>query len=190
MEIHVKHKSTQPQSLKKRLGEDIEIIDVTSKGPEPWVRFSPFYPHGGIPVPFSAGHTSMSVEGIWQGLKVFEGHDVDISKFANDRMKGLKRTVRKFGQVRGHRDGVEGERLLTYLHARFLIYLPTYRWLLEHKLERELEELRTLARERKVVLLDYETNQDPQSLARPLSHAGLIKRYLLDDWPVTPDTLL
>jgi hypothetical protein len=27
------------------------IIDVTSKGAEPCVRFSPFYPHGGIPSP-------------------------------------------------------------------------------------------------------------------------------------------
>ena len=24
------------------------ILDVTSRGDEPWVRFSPFYPHGGI----------------------------------------------------------------------------------------------------------------------------------------------
>ncbi len=27
------------------------IIDVISKGAEPWVRFSPFYPHGGILIP-------------------------------------------------------------------------------------------------------------------------------------------
>ena len=40
------------------------ILDVTSGGVEPWNRLSPFYPHGGIPVPFSPGHFSMTVEGI------------------------------------------------------------------------------------------------------------------------------
>ena len=49
------------------------IIDVTSRGEEPWIRVSPFYPHGGIPVPFSESMFSASVEGVWQGLKVFEG---------------------------------------------------------------------------------------------------------------------
>jgi len=36
-------------SLRRRWG-DGPILDLTSRGSEPWVRFSPFYPHGGIPV--------------------------------------------------------------------------------------------------------------------------------------------
>jgi O-acetyl-ADP-ribose deacetylase (regulator of RNase III) len=40
------------------------ILDVTSRGDEPWVRFSPFYPHGGIPVPNSPGVFARSVEGL------------------------------------------------------------------------------------------------------------------------------
>jgi hypothetical protein len=82
---------------------DALLLDVTSAGPEPWVRFSPFYPHGGIPVPFSPGQFSTSVEGIWQGLKVFEHSDVDPSKFLITQMKGLKRSARTYGQVLGHR---------------------------------------------------------------------------------------
>ncbi len=35
--------------------------------------------------------------------RVFEGSDVDISLFQNDTMKGLKRTVRRFGKPLGHR---------------------------------------------------------------------------------------
>jgi len=60
---------------------DAPLVDVTSRGPEPWVRFSRFFPHGGIPVPFMPDTTSMSVEGIWQGLKVFEHVDIDRAKF-------------------------------------------------------------------------------------------------------------
>ena len=43
---------------------DVVVHDLTSRGPEPWVRLSPFFPHGGIPVPFTPGRTAMSVEGI------------------------------------------------------------------------------------------------------------------------------
>lgn len=155
------------------------IIDVTSKGIEPWIRFSPFYPHGGIPVPFSPGWGSASVEGIWQGLKVFEQADVDTSKFANTTMKNLKRTVRTYGKVLGHRAGVNGQELLPYLKARQQIYLPSYQWVLDNRLQEQLAELRRLEQQHeRVVLLDYETNSDLNDSSKPLSHASLIIRHL------------
>jgi hypothetical protein len=154
------------------------VVDVTSRGPEPWVRFSPFYPHGGIPVPMSPGVTSESVEGVWQALKVFESADVDPSKLAVTSMKGLKRTVRRFGPVRGHRAGLTGDRLLDYRTARYEIYLPTYRWVLENRLRDLVAELRELAGSSEVVLLDYTTNGDVDDLSTPLSHAALIADHL------------
>jgi Family of unknown function (DUF6939) len=161
---------------------DALLLDVTSKGENPWLKFSPFYPHGNIPVPFSSNVISQSVEGIWQGLKVFETVDIDKSKFEITSMKGLKRTVRKFGKVKGHRKGLNGNRLLSYLEARYQIYLPVYHWILENCLQNETERLRNLSQEKTVILLDYETNTDIKNLAKPLSHAGLIKRYIENDW--------
>lgn len=113
---------------------DAKIIDVTSKGPEPWVKFSPFYPHYDIPVPLWDGKKVTCVEAIWQALKVFESTDVDESMLANDTMKNIKRTVRRFGRVLGHRRMDTGE-LLPYVEARKLIYLPAYRFVLENKLQ-------------------------------------------------------
>lgn len=159
------------------------FIDVTSKGEEPWVRFSPFYPHGGIPVPLSPGYEAMSVEGIWQALKVFERADVDLGKMQVASMSSLKRSARSFGPVLGHRAGVHGETLLDYGAARRRIYLPAYRWVLEHRLNDLVIELQRLGEEAPVVLLDYETNTDPDGLTRPLSHAGLIVRYFTGTWP-------
>jgi hypothetical protein len=50
---------------------------------------------------------------------------------------------------------------------------------LEHKLADEVASLRQLAEEaRTVLLLDYETNCDVANLSRPLSHAGLVAKYL------------
>jgi hypothetical protein len=160
-----------------------EIIDVTSKAPEPWVRLSPFYPHGGIPVPGSPGVTSASVEGVWQALKVFETCDVDPAKLTVTGMRGLKRTVRRYGTVRGHRDGLQGARLLPYETARRRIYLPTYRWILEHRATDLVTRLRDLVAEREVVLLDYTTNGDVTNPATPLSHAALVRLYVEDHWP-------
>src|SRR3954467_9461445 len=127
MPYTVASRRSSVESLQRRYG-DATVIDVTSRGPQPWIRFSPFYPHGGIPVPCSPEQTGMSVEGIWQGLKVFARQDVDPSKLANTTMRGLKRSPRQFGAVLGHRAGLQGDRLLTYAEARRLIYLPTYRW--------------------------------------------------------------
>ncbi|WP_158851013.1 DUF6939 family protein [Saccharothrix deserti] len=159
------------------------VVDVTSKGVQPWVRLSPFYPHGGIPVPFTPGVTAQSVEGVWQALKVFEGADVDPGKLEVKTMTGLKRTVRRFGGVRGHREGLDGDRLLSYEDARRAIYLPTYRWVLEHRAAEEVAALEELSGQGDVVLLDYTTNGDVADLKTPLSHAALIAAYLEDRWP-------
>jgi hypothetical protein len=159
------------------------IIDVTSRADEPWVRLSPFYPHGGIPVPLTPGVTAQSVEGIWQALKVFASADVDPAKLEVTGMTGLKRTVRTNGPVRGHREGLYGEGLLTYETARRRIYLPAYRWVLEHRTADLAADLRRLAGERDVVLLDYTTNGDVTDLTTPLSHAALVRLHVEDRWP-------
>jgi hypothetical protein len=159
------------------------VVDVTSRGPHPWVRFSPFYPHGGIPVPLSPGATGASVEAIWQALKVFDTADVDRPLLAATRMTGLKRTVRRLGPVRGHRAGLDGTALLDYETARRRIYLPAYRFVLDHHLTAELAQLRELASAAPIALLDYTTNGDVSDLSKPLSHAALIRLHLLDEWP-------
>ena len=173
----------RPETLVKRHGGR-PVIDVTSRGPEPWVRFSPFFPHGGVPVPGSTSVTAASVEGVWQGLKVFESADIDRSKFDITSMKGLKRSVRKFGDCLGHRAALGSKELLGYVEARHAIYVPAYRWVLENRLVDEVARLREVAtdaaaRDEQVVLLDYETNTDIDDPTRPLSHAGLLVSFLL-----------
>ena len=182
MSLIVASRRVSEANLRRRYGDAL-LLDETSRGSEPWVRFSPFYPHGGIPIPFSPAQTAMSVEGIWQGLKVFERGDVDPSAFQISTMQGLKRTQRTYGKVLGHRKGLYGTELLDYAAARRVIYLPTYRWVLEHRLQEQIERLRQLQQAQAVILLDYETNEDVDDLTRPLSHAGLIKHYLEETWP-------
>lgn len=75
--IYIVSKRRKFDSIKKQYPNAI-ICDVTSTSPNSLVKLSPFYPHMNIPIPFSPNYTGASVEGIWQGLKVFVDEDIDI----------------------------------------------------------------------------------------------------------------
>jgi len=180
--IIIESKRKKPETILKKYPDAI-LADVTSGAKDGLVKLSPFYPHGGIPVPFSDGYTATCVEAIWQGLKVFEGCGVDVEMFKNDTMKNIKRTVRRFGKPLGHRRGVHGTELLGYIEARKLIYIPTYKWVLENKVSFIIDRLREASKTKTIVLLDYDTNADVENAKKPLSHASLIKAYVEGVYP-------
>ena len=184
--IIIESKRKKAEIILKKYPDAI-LADVTSQAKDSLIKLSPFYPHGGIPVPFSDGYSATCVEAIWQGLKVFEGADVDISLFYNDTMKGLKRTVRKFGKPLGHRKGVHGKELLGYIEARKLIYIPTYKWVLENKVASIIDRLRKASETKTIILLDFDTNADVENMKKPLSHASLIKAYVEGIYPYLND---
>lgn len=188
--IYIANKRRKEESIRKQYPKAV-ILDVTSKAE--WAQqLSPFYPHGGIPIPNSNGKTAMSVEGIWQGLKVFENEDISFPHFQNTTMKGLKRTVRKLGKPLGHRYGIDSKELLSYMEARVAIYLPTYKWILENipSIKHLLTRISEKAQETDIVFLDYNTNNDFRNLKTPLSHAALIKMYIEGQYPhITLDDL-
>ena len=190
--ILIKSKRLGPKKIDMLIDDGFTIVDVTSKSPEAkWRRFSPFYPHEEACLTALIHiHThdhddkkggegkkdiklSKSVEGLWQGLKVFKHVGIDLTKFEITNMKNIKRSVRKNGPVVGHLyDG----RLIGYVEARKLIYLPAY----NKVLDKMKDELRDLMRFNKLVLIDYSTNEDIDDVTKPLSHASIIKQRLLD----------
>lgn len=181
--IVIENKRCKPETLYRKYGKDAIIADVTSKAQDGLAKLSPFYPHGGIPVPNSEGYTATCVEAIWQGLKVFETADIDTEMFRNDTMRNIKRTVRRFGKPLGHRYGVGSQELLSYIDARKRIYIPTYRWVLENKVMHIIERLREASKAKTVILLDYDTNADVDNPRKPLSHASLVKAYAEGIYP-------
>lgn len=155
---------------------DAVILDVTSNSVDgEFVKFSPFYPHYGIPVPGSPSLTAASVEGVWQGLKTFRNEGISFECLKNDTMKNIKRTERTHGKCLGHR---YGERILDYVEARKMIYVPTYNWVLMNRLGALVNKLEEMSSHGIVVLLDYDTNGDVENVGKPLSHASLIKTYI------------
>ncbi len=180
--IIIESKRTKQENILKKYPGAI-LADVTSKAEDALIKLSPFYPHGGIPVPFSDGVTATCVEAVWQGLKVFETSDVDVSLFKNDTMKNIKRTARKYGKPLGHRKGVNGKELLGYIEARHQIYIPTYKWMLENKAMKIIESLREASKTKTIVLLDYDINSEVDNPKKPLSHAYLVKAFVEGLYP-------
>ena len=175
--IIIESKRKKIEGLKKKYSDAI-IADVTSKSDNALRKLSPFYPWGDIPIPYTPNMVATCVEAVWQGLKVFEKADVDIETFKNTSMHGLKRTTKKFGTILGHRRGVYGHTLFDYLEARKRIYIHSYRWMLENKALDIIKRMRKVNLTQTIILLDYETNCDVYNLARPLSHAYLVKAYV------------
>lgn len=180
--IIIESKRKKIETILKKYPNAI-LADVTSKAKDGLIKLSPFYPHYDIPVPFSPGYTATCVEAIWQGLKVFEHQGIDTSLFQNNTMHNLKRTVRKYGKPLGHQKGVNGTELFGYIEARKLIYIPTYKWVLENKLRYIIDRLREASKTKTIVLLDYDTNADLENPSKPLSHASLVKAYAEGIYP-------
>ena len=177
--IFIENKKRKIQRIKDKY-PDAEILDLTSKSETKFIKLSPFYPIGNIPIPFSEQYFGASVEGIWQGLKVFEFIGIDNSKFNIIDMKNIKRSTRRNGKILGHQKGVFGNELLNYQTARKEIFISCYYWVLNNALKEIIDELINKAKFKNLVFLDYNTNEDLDDLSKPMSHAGLVKKIIIE----------
>ena len=154
------------------------IIDVSSKAKSVFAQLSPEYLHDGIPVPNSGWLTANSVEGIWQGLKVFEKEDIDRSCFEYDSINNQRRTTLDCGKMLGHRFGTNGIEILNHTDAERRIFIPTYRWVLDYKLQDVISYLRNLNNFKTIVLFDGNFNDELDNCNDHISHVYLLKAYL------------
>ena len=145
------------------------VHDVSSYAEPPFCALSPMWVHGGIPVPGAPGEASDTVEGVWQGLKVIRGKTAP--RFF--RGPGAKRG----GKPSGHQFG---KKELGVVDARRLIYVPTYEWVLENRIDPELIRNFIDAALAGVTqhFHDVGDNGDPNDADQPLAHAAVLARYL------------
>lgn len=169
MEIVVLKKRAVAKINRAR-ADGFAVIDVTSKSASKYKVLSPMVHVTAIHVPGTDEEKkSKTVEGAWQGLKVFEHAGADLGYFARSGPVGLKRK----GKCLGH---LYEKNLLGYIEARKKIYVPMYMQQLEActGLLKELKE-----KHQKIVLLDYFDNCDVENASQPLAHASLVKEWLL-----------
>ena len=157
--------------VKKNKPQDGTIwYDVSKNSEHPYCLFSPFYVHGGIPVPGMLGKKSDSVEGIWQGLKVIKNEIAPRFFSVMGKKRGGKPTGHKFG---------DEKRLMKLEEARRRIYIPAYEWVLENKIDSEIIEqfINNMYKGIPQYFYDYESN-GTISKDLPLAHAAVLVRWL------------
>lgn len=145
-------------------------IDVSSSGDPPLNQLSPFYAHGGIPIPGRPDQRSDSVEGIWQGLKVIRG------KIAPRFFEGGGQ--KRVGKPLGHQWS-DSPRLLDLVEARRKIYIPAYEWMLNNRIDPAIFDTFVGQAFRGVPQFFYD-REDNGSIGKdaPLAHASVLVDYL------------
>lgn len=116
-----------PYRLRHQALKGAVMYDVSNSADYPFCTLSPFWPHGGIPVPGMPGKTSDSVEGIWQGLKLIRGRIPPRYFHGQGHKRG--------GVPRGHQ---YGDKLLKIVEARDKVYRVAYEWMPDHRVDPKL----------------------------------------------------
>jgi hypothetical protein len=146
------------------------VYDVSSYAEMPYRTLSPFFVHGGIPVPGMPGTTSDTVEGIWQGLKVIRGETAMRLFHGPGRKRGGKKPS-------GH---LYGDKLLAVVEARYRIYRVAYEWVLAHRIDPALIRRFVDVALGGTTQYFYDTgdNGDINDPSAPLAHASLLAQYV------------
>ena len=144
-------------------------LNVSSYGPKPYNRFSPFSysPDFRIPVPEQEGVYACSVEGIWQGLKLVNG----VPDFLMFDRKPKKRE----GDVTGH---MLNGTTLDIVTARERIYKPSYFFYVENYVPSEIkEDVLEKGLKQDIAFYDIESNLDPDDPSSPLAHSVFLRMF-------------
>lgn len=142
------------------------IVDITGINEQNvYCKLSPFYPHGGIPIPNTPNITLNSVNDVWQELCV---------KNSGNKISCTNVKFRK---------GIYINECWDYLEARKRILIPTYCWMLENKVYDIVLYLRKLMLDYEIVIVDRFINCNIENAEEPFSCAFLLKAYIEASWP-------
>lgn len=120
-----------------------------------WKALHPAYPYGNIPIPFFEDQKAISVEGVWEALKLFETCGVDDAKFYVTDMQNIRRTEEYYGNYLGHR---VGSTILSYEEAYESIYKNLYRKVLETSAKDTFQELKKINETSPIIIVDDTEN--------------------------------
>lgn len=139
------------------------IVDLTTKCKmNIFNTLSPYYPHGGIPIPNTPNICLNSVSEVWQKLCVNKCGNLDNTEHENLIFK----------------KGLYINEYWTYTEARRKIFIPLYCWMLENKAYNMVEYLREQSPLKRIVIIDNSINGNIDNVDKPLSSAFLLKAYI------------
>ncbi len=181
----------------KLVSSDLDVLCIDSyKGaPNDMWRFRVFNPFNfdpdvAIPVPRQK-EKSHSIEGVWQGLKIVDGN-VDFGMFRiapYHRPPEYRKRLRSYAYQ--NTTFLYGNRIIGLIEARFVIYLPTYLYMLEHLMSVSVldEIFAALCQGRDIAFFDWDSNHDIMNATISFSHSAILAAWfngLLDEAYLIP----
>lgn len=144
------------------------VLDVTMDGA--MKKMDPDYPIGKVDVP-GMMFKGLSLNGVWEGLKVFKRKmEVDKKWMLDERKLGKVRGCKSWGELEGIM--IEGN-VMEIEEARKM-FEEMYKRILRERFGRVLEGIRREAERRTVVLLDYKEGEE-----RAFNHVEVLKGILV-----------
>lgn len=142
------------------------VLDVTKGGM--MEKFDASYPIRGVEVP-GLREKSISIMGVWEGLKVFKKKGVDRSYFYDEKKLGKVRDCKSYGKLHGISIG---EEVMEVDRAIEEVFKDLYKREIRKRFEIQIEGLRRV--NRPIVLLDY--RKEDRDL--PFSCAEFLKEMI------------
>ena len=172
-------------SLIEEFGE-VMFFDVTIEGDNPVLsRLDPRYPHGDLVVPFTDEKLkAASLEAIVSAFRVCEHEGADLTWLQKSGKEAYRRKPKELGALLGYQRGSFTDKpLLSEIEFRKLVYVPLYKWQLEHHCQEALSILRDAHEKSDIVLLAGGCDRDICDVLSSISYPTLIAQYLLGTYP-------
>lgn len=161
--------TTRRQVKSGELPKNSFPVDVSLRGYAMSI-FDPNFPHGGIPLPDANGHSkglfSDTVQGVWEALSIQDGKVDSTCLHGIPKRRSSPTSMWAFG---GNQIG--------WADARQAIYIPTYVWMFNAKIPKEIKiSFYNIAKtDVTVYFYDDSENPDPVQPTNDFSHAFLVQ---------------
>jgi len=192
--VVIESRKMSEEDIRALYGDDVMIANISTDNTAKFRYLHPTFPHGGIPVPGATSDDDVqlaaSVEGLYEGLKVFTNTGISTTSMTNTDMRNIKRyQSQSKGKFLGYKGNIHNDALLNEEEAREAIYLPAFKYVLDGPANAYLHPLiEALDEGRRVVLVDSKKQQHKLSdTQHPVSYAVLIASYLKGTYPQCAD---
>lgn len=154
------------------------IIDVRYYKSNPCSFLSPYTKWGDVPIRFSAPDTAISIAAMIEGLRVNTCNETNQNLFHSSNFTDLVKPERIENSI-GFLRGIGGHVILSAEEAQKELLYPTYKWVLNHKLQKYIINFREVAKSHNIIILDYPKNKQGMEIyTGDISIGQLLKAYI------------
>lgn len=155
----------------KKMWPDAIVLDVTMGGG--MEKLDPSFRMEKIRIPGFRIKKSLSISGVWEGLKIFEKkREIDESYFNNEKKLGKNRCCKSYGKLIGIK---VGDDILDVEKGIEEVFVKKYKEVIKYRYSVIIEGLKREMKKRTIVLLDYDEER------YPVSHAELLKEMIIEE---------